>query len=87
MPLCYCGDMNINELVIELNELVAEGHGEIEVVLAKDEEGNGFRVLAEVGEVSTMVGEGSELDFLYEDDDDPEDPADYPDALTAVVLW
>lgn len=70
--------------VKELREVLAEYPDDMEVILQKDAEGNGYSPLA--GAESSMYQAEEEWsgEAIHPDDYDPED---YPDAIKVVVLW
>ncbi len=69
--------MKAIDLIRKLNAFPANA----EVVIAKDEEGNGFNELEEV-EYSAIERDGYEIDVLHPDDED--DDGEYE---RAIVLW
>lgn len=81
--------MDIDYLVKELQSLQAKGHGSVKVVLAEDEEGNGFKHLGAIGEIRAMEGKYY-VESLW--DEAGENylegvPEDNPDSYLAIVLW
>jgi hypothetical protein len=71
--------MNISEVIADLEELKNE-HGDLEVLVAKDAEGNGFELLGGYG-----IGYRIPSDYEIEFSSYPDEWEDFE--VNALVLW
>jgi len=69
--------MKVRELAFELAKLTLDGHGDDDVFLSDDDEGNGFRLVQQVQ--LTTIEEMEEQDLWIEEP--------RPNDADHVVLW
>lgn len=71
--------------VKQLKEVLNGFDPELEVLVSRDEEGNGFNSLESV-ETGKAYKDGWTWDMAYDEDDEEDDPDD-DDVIPVVVLW
>lgn len=70
--------------VKELRDALYDYPDNLEVILQKDAEGNGYSPLAGAADAMYQAESTWSGEAIHSDDYDPED---YPDAIKVVVLW
>jgi hypothetical protein len=72
--------MNVTELKLLLDKLIEDGKGNLEIVVSKDAEGNGFNEIDELGVSHCFENEPVHPDDIGEEYDEE-------DLIEKLIVW